>query len=69
MDKIDRIIDIVRNLKEENGMTSSGITNSANKSGLGFDPKTESPPVFKKYAYLGKDSRSRWMQKRKIPQM
>ncbi len=65
MDKIDKIIDIIRNLKEENGMATSGVTNSANKSGLGFDLKTESPPVFKKYAYLGKGSRSRWMQRRK----
>ena len=67
MDKIDKIIFIIRNLKEENGMVTSGITNSSNKSGLGFDPKTESPPVFKKYAYLGKGSRSRWMQRRNSP--
>lgn len=67
MDRIDKIIDIIRNLKEEMAMTSGGITNSTNKSGLGFDPKTESPPVFKKYAYLGRGSRSRWMQKRNMP--
>jgi hypothetical protein len=67
MDRIDKIIDIIRNLKEEMAMTTGGITNSANKSGLGFDPKTESPPVFKKYAYLGRGSRSRWMQKRNMP--
>lgn len=64
MDKVDKIINIIRNLKEESTMTAGGITNSANKSGLGFDPKTESPPVFKKHAYLGRGSRFRWMQRR-----
>jgi hypothetical protein len=69
MNKIDKIIDIIRNLKEESGMVTGGITNSANKDGLGFDPQSESPPVFKKYAFLGKGSRSRWMQRREMPQM
>ena len=40
---IDRIIDIVRTLKEEGVVTN--VTGSAS---LGFDPETESPPVKKK---------------------
>jgi len=39
---IDRIISIIRSLKED----ATVPANSANSAGLGFDPKTESPPVF-----------------------
>ena len=66
MDKIDKIISIVRYLREE-AMASSAMppTNHADSSGLGFDPQKESPPAFRKrYAYLGKNSRSRWMKRR-----
>ena len=65
MEKIDRLIQIVRTLKEE-GMVSSGPTNSANASALGFNPQTESPPR-RKYATLGPRSRSRWMLRRNKP--
>jgi hypothetical protein len=63
MKKLDRIIKIIRELKEES--TSVAPTNSSNAQGLGFDPKLESPPVKKKnrYIYSGKNSRSRWMSK------
>jgi len=47
---IDKVISILRSLKEE-----SGPTNVANAAGLGFDPNTETPPVFKKkknYLYM-----------------
>ena len=67
MDKVDRIIEIIRCLKEDSG-TVSGPTNVANTAGLGFNTNTETPPVFikrKKNAYLGVGSRRRWMQKRK----
>ena len=65
MDKVDKLIQLIRNLKEE-GEISSGPTNASNAAGLGFNPETETPPVRKKkYAYLGKGSRSRWMQRRK----
>ena len=67
MDKVDRIIEIIRYLKED-GVVVSGPTNVANTSGLGFNPNTETPPVFtkkKKNAYLGAGSRKRWMQRRK----
>jgi hypothetical protein len=68
MKKIDKIIHLIRYLKEE-GMSVSGThpTNNAGASGLGFDPQKESPPVRKKYAYLGKGSRSRWMMRRNPP--
>ena len=69
MDKIDRLINIIRELKEDAAMVS-GPTNAANAAGLGFNPNIESPPVFtkkKKNAYLGIGSRKRWMQKRKPP--
>lgn len=40
MDKLDKLILIVRNIKEE-----AIPTNAANSAGLGFNPDTESPPV------------------------
>ncbi len=69
MDKIDRIIEIVRSLKEEMGAAavSGPPTNSTNQPGqppaiAGLPP--DSPPVFpnkKKNIYLGLGSRKRWM--------
>ena len=65
MERIDKIISLIRYLKEEGmSMTGSPPTNNAGPSGLGFDPQKDSPPVRKKYAYLGKGSRSRWMIRR-----
>lgn len=65
MEKIDKIISLIRYLKEE-GISMAGTppTNNAGPAGLGFDPQKDSPPVRKKYAYLGKGSRSRWMNRR-----
>ncbi len=67
MNKIDRIIQIIHDLREE-GMITSGPTNSTNKPGqpisvAGLPP--DSPPVFKKNKrniYLGLGSRKRWMK-------
>ena len=42
MDKVDKLIFMIRNLKEE---IASVPTNSANTAGLGFNPNTETPPV------------------------
>jgi hypothetical protein len=70
MNKLDKLIKIIRELKEDVG-AAAVPTNSANAAGLGFNPYTETPPVFgkkKKNAYLGSGSRSRWMQRRKPPQ-
>jgi hypothetical protein len=67
MDKIDRIIGIVRALKEEMGVAavSGAPTNSTNHPGgpvniAGLPP--DSPLVFpKRKIYLGLGSRKRWM--------
>lgn len=70
MDRLEKIISIIRYLKEE-GMAAAAVTptNNAGPNGLGFDPKTQTPPVFRKkrYAYLGPGSRVRWMLTRKPP--
>jgi hypothetical protein len=58
---IDRIIDIVRTLKEEGGPTvSMGAGQIAGSAEAGDDP-----PVRKKkrYIYGGKNSRKMWLQK------
>jgi len=59
---IDKIIDIVRTLKEENG---AGPTNSLSGGKIaGTVEAGDDPPVFKKkkkYIYGGKGSRKMWM--------
>ena len=60
---IDRIIDIVRTLKEE-GMITGGSTNAMNKGEIaGSVEAGDDPPVKKrkKYIYAGKGSRKQWM--------
>ena len=60
---IDRIIDIVRTLKEE-GMVTGGPTNAMNKGAIaGSVEAGDNPPVRKKkrYIYAGKGSRKQWM--------
>lgn len=68
--KINRIIDIVRQLRED-GMAGGAIANVTGPAIPGTSPG-ETPPVFpgkrKKNAFLGAGSRSRWMQRRKPPQ-
>ena len=67
MKKIDKILQIIHNLREE-GMSVAGIgpTNSTNKpnqpiSVAGLPPDT--PPVRKKKnIYLGIGSRKKWMK-------
>ena len=66
---INRIIDIIRTLKEE-GMVvgTGGFSGSADPKGpvAGYDPVMTLNK--KKYIYGGKGSRSRWMQRRTPPQ-
>jgi len=60
---IDRIIGIVRTLKEE-GMITGGPTNAMNKGEIaGSVEAGDDPPVKKrkKYIYAGKGSRKQWM--------
>lgn len=69
MDKIDRIIAMIRYLKEE-GMAATAVGPTNNTSGPVAGLPPDSPPVFprkKRYAYLGKGSRSRWMVRRNTP--
>jgi hypothetical protein len=68
MDKVDRLIEIARLLKEE-GMSAAalGPTNKVGtgEKSLGYNIETETPPVFPKkkgHIYLGLGSRSRWMK-------
>ena len=67
---LDKIISIVRHYIVEDGMSvSAAPTNTTNPPGqiniAGLPP--DNPPGSKKI-FLGKGSRSRWMQKRKPPQ-
>jgi hypothetical protein len=67
--KIDRIINIIRSLKEE-GMVTSAPTNSlAGGKIAGTVEAGDNPPVKKKNKYIyGTGFRKNWMQKRKPPQ-
>lgn len=69
--KIDKIIQIIRNLKEEGEGSIANVVGNGEKS-LGYNIQTGTPPVFpskKKNIYLGKGSRKPWMQRRKRPQV
>ena len=61
---IDKIINIVRNLREEVVASAPGPTMSMSKGGIaGSVEAGDDPPVRKKkkYIYAGKGSRKRWM--------
>ena len=66
-DKLQKIIDTVRGLKEEMGAASAGVpTNNASSGNIaGLPPDT--PPVRrkKKYIYGGRGSRKMWMPDKK----
>jgi hypothetical protein len=69
---INRIISIVRNLKED-AIVTGGITNSLGKPGEGKIAGTvqagDNPPVRKKNKYIyGTGFRKNWLQTRKPPQ-
>jgi hypothetical protein len=71
MDKVDRIIDIVRSLREE-GMVSGAPTNSLTSpnDGKGYIAGTkeagDNTPVRKQNKYIyGAGFRKNWLQKRK----
>jgi len=67
--KIDRIIDIIRSLKEE-GMVTGVPTNSlASGEIAGTVEAGDNPPVKKKNKYIyGTGFRKNWLQKRNPPQ-
>lgn len=60
MNKLDRIINIIRSLNEEAPTMSLGAGKIAGTPEAG-----DQPPVRNKYLYLGAKSRKPWMQKRK----
>ena len=60
MNKIDRIINIIRELNEEAPTMSLGAGKIAGTAEAG-----DQPPVRKKHLYLGPKSRLPWMQRRK----
>ena len=62
---IDRIINIVRNLREEVVASAPGPTMSMSKGGIaGSVEAGDDPPVRKKkkYVYGGKGSRKMWLK-------
>jgi len=64
MDRVDKLIDAVRQIREEAAAMGAAPTNSASTAGLGYNPETEGPPIRKKkkYIYGGKNSRKWWLQ-------
>jgi len=62
MNKLDRIINIIRSLNEE----ASTMSLSAGKI-AGTVEAGDQPPVRNKYLYLGSKSRTPWMQRKKPP--
>ena len=67
--KIDKIIDIIRSLKEE-GMVTGAPTNSLVGGKIaGTVEAGDNPPVKKKNKYIyGTGFRKNWLQKRTPPQ-
>jgi hypothetical protein len=66
---IDRIISIIRSLKEE-GVVAAPTMNLGSGNIAGTVEAGDDPPVFKgkkKNIYLGAGSRKNWMQKRNKP--
>jgi hypothetical protein len=64
---IDRIISIIRNLREE-GIVAVPTNNASSDNIAGLPP--DQPPVFKGKKiniFLGKGSRKNWMQRRNKP--
>jgi hypothetical protein len=70
---INKIISIVRNLKEDGMVSGAGIANSLGKPGEGKIAGTveagDNPPVKKKNKYIyGTGFRKNWLVRRKPPQ-
>ena len=64
MDKLDKLIQIIHNIKEEGEIAN--VVGDGEKS-LGYNIETGTPPVWKKgkkktYAKGGKNSRKWWLQ-------
>jgi hypothetical protein len=65
MNKVDKLIQIIHNIKEEGEGAIANVVGDGEKS-LGYNIETGTPPVWKKekknYAKGGKGSRKWWLQ-------
>jgi len=66
MNKLDRLIQIIHNLKEDGEGSIANVVGDGEKS-LGYNIQTGTPPVFpskkkKRYAKGGRGSRKWWLQ-------
>ena len=65
MNKLDRLIQIIHNLKEEGEGSIANVVGDGEKS-LGYNIQTGTPPIFpskkKRYAKGGRGSRKWWLQ-------
>jgi hypothetical protein len=66
MDKLDKLIQIIHNLKEEGEGAIANVVGDGEKS-LGYNIQTGTPPVWKTgkkktYSKGGKGSRKWWLQ-------
>lgn len=66
MNKLDRLIQIIHNLKEEGEGSIANVVGNGEKS-LGYNIETGTPPVSlskkkKRYAKGGRGSRKWWLQ-------
>jgi hypothetical protein len=64
MDKVDKLIQIIHNIREEGEGSIVNVVGNGEKS-LGYNIETGTPPVSKKkktYAKGGKGSRKWWLQ-------
>jgi hypothetical protein len=64
--KLQKIIDIIRNLKEDSSISLGSPTNNASSGAIAGLPP-DFPPVFtkkKRNIYMGIGSRSRWIKKK-----
>lgn len=65
MDRVDKLIDIIHNFREETAITNAV---GSGEQSLGFNVYDETPPVWSKkkrswnYAKGGKNSRKWWLQ-------
>lgn len=59
---INKIIHIVRSLKEDTSIANVIGTSNPGEKALGYNIETGTPPVRKTYAKGGKGSRKWWLQ-------
>jgi hypothetical protein len=69
MDKVDRIIGIIRNLREDGAVAMTPTNSLAGGKIAGTVEAGDTPPVKKQNKYIyGTGFRKNWLEKRKPPQ-